>query len=74
MDLTASQLRANVYRLLDQVLESGQPLRITRKGKTLLVIPEEPVSKVDRLPHRHGYIVGDPEELVHMDWSGEWKP
>lgn len=74
MDITASKLRSNVYRLLDQVLESGQPLRIRRKGKVLLVVPEEPVSKTGRLTHRHDYIVGDPEELVSLDWSGEWVP
>jgi hypothetical protein len=24
-------------------------------------------------PHPDG-IVGDPDELIHMDWSSEWKP
>jgi hypothetical protein len=71
---TASQLRANIYRMLDEVLETGQPLEIERKGKTLVIAPKEEQSIWDRLPRREGFIVGDPDELIHMDWSSEWNP
>lgn len=74
MAITASKLRANVYRLLDQVLETGQALEIERRGKTLLISPKENVSIWDRLPRREGAIVGDPDELIHVDWSSEWNP
>jgi hypothetical protein len=72
--ITASKLRANVYRLLDEVLETGQPLEIERNGKILVVAPKEEQSIWDRLPRREGFIVGDPDELIHMDWSSEWNP
>jgi hypothetical protein len=71
---TASQLRANIYRMLDEVLETGQALEIERKGKTLVIAPKEEQSIWDRLPRREGFIVGDPDELIHMDWSSEWNP
>jgi prevent-host-death family protein len=74
MALTASKLRANVYRLLDEVLETGKPLEIERNGKTLVILPKEKESIWDRLPRRKGFIVGDPDELIHMDWSSEWNP
>lgn len=74
MAISASKLRANVYRLLDEVLETGQPLEIERNGKTLVVAPKERGSRLDRLPRREGYIVGDPDELIHIDWSSEWNP
>jgi hypothetical protein len=74
MAITASKLRADVYRLLDEVLETGQPLEIERKGKILVIAPREEQSLWDRLPRREGYIVGDPDELIHMDWSSEWNP
>jgi hypothetical protein len=74
MALSASKLRANVYRLLDQVLETGKPLEIERNGKTLVILPKEKESIWDRLPRREGFIVGDPDELIHMDWSSEWNP
>jgi hypothetical protein len=77
MALTASKLRANVYRLLDEVLETGKPLEIERNGKVLVIAPKEgkkKESKLDNLPRREGFIIGDPDELIHMDWSSEWNP
>jgi hypothetical protein len=71
---TASKLRANIYRMLDEVLETGQPLEIERNGKTLVIAPKEKQSIWDRLPRREGFIVGDPDELIHVDWSSEWNP
>lgn len=74
MPLSASKLRANVYRLLDNVLETGKPLEIERNGKILVIAPKERGSIWDRLPRRQGFIVGDPGELIHVDWSSEWNP
>lgn len=71
---TASKLRANIYRMLDEVLETGQPLEIERNGKTLVIAPKEERSIWDRLPRREGFIVGDPSDLIHIDWSSEWNP
>ena len=72
--ITASKLRANIYRTLDEVLETGQPLEIERNGKILVIAPKEEQSIWDRLPRREGAIVGDPDELIHIDWSSEWNP
>ena len=74
MKINTSQLRANIYKLLDRVLETGIPLKIERKGRTLTILPDEPPSRLSRLQRRDTFIKGDPADLVHMDWSGEWKP
>lgn len=76
MAISASKLRANVYRLLDEVLDTGRPLEIERNGKTLVITPKEKESESfwDRLPRREGYIVGNPDDLIHIDWSSEWNP
>jgi len=74
MPLTASKLRANIYRLLDQVLESGIPLEVERRGRLLRIVPEGSGTPFDRLPKRPDYLTCDPDELVHLDWSGEWRP
>ena len=73
MTVTASQLRGNIYRLLDQVAATGQPLVIRRHGHDLKIVPVSSGSKLDRLV-KHDCIVGDPESLVHQDWSSEWRP
>ncbi len=73
MALTASKLRENIYRILDQVLETGVPVEIRRKGKTVRIIAAEPPPKLERLKPR-GYLLEDPEAIVHLDWSAEWRP
>lgn len=72
MKITATGLRENLYRILDQILETGQSVEIERKGKLLRIVPEKPGSIFDRL-EEHDTIVGDPDELVHIDWSSTWK-
>ena len=71
MVVKPSQLRANLYRLLDRVLKTGEPIEIDRDGKRLLLVPKEKKSKLENLVKRD-VVVGDPEDLVHMDWSQDW--
>jgi len=70
--VTASELRQNIYRLLDRVIETGEPLEIERRGRRLRVIAADRRSKLERLVPRPDAIVGDPDWFVHVDWSGEW--
>lgn len=41
MPLTASKLRENIYRVLDQVLETGEPVEIERNGRRLRIVAVE---------------------------------
>ncbi len=69
--LTASQLRADVYRVLDRVLATGEPVEIVRRGARLRIVKPDTGRRLADLPRRP-VIVGDPEELVELDWSDEW--
>lgn len=71
--VTASKLRQNVYRLLDRVLETGEPIAIKRKGRFLKIVPATTGGKLRNLIRRKT-TVGRPEDLVHLDWSRFWKP
>ena len=73
MAIKASALRENIYRLLDEVLETGVPIEIERRGKLLKISAAERPSRLDNLRPRP-YLLTDPEELVHLDWSEEWRP
>ena len=68
-----SALRANLYRLLDRVLETGEPLEIERNGARLRIAPLDQAGRLDRLRPHPDFLVGDPEEIVHLDWSDEWR-
>lgn len=76
MTLTASKLRANVYRILDQVAETGVPVEIIRGGRRLKIVPADASAsrRLHRLRPRPKALIGDPQRLVHIDWSKEWKP
>jgi hypothetical protein len=72
MVITASKLRENIYNLLDQVLETGVPIEIERKGRRLRIAPVDGPSKFDSLVERPDALRCDPDELVSIDWSSEW--
>lgn len=74
MKTTASQLRADVYRLLDRVIATGEPIEVERNGRLVRIVAVAPPSLLGGLPRRPDTIVGDPDELVHVDWSSEWRP
>lgn len=71
--MTVSELRQNIYQLLDRVLETGVPLEVERRGRKLRITPEPQRDKLENLKRRD-CLIGDPEEIVHMDWSKEWRP
>ena len=71
MRVTASKLRADIYNILDRSLKTGEPVEVVRKGRVLKIVPEKKPSKLSRLKKRNA-IVGDPEDLVHMNWLHEW--
>jgi len=73
MPVTATALRQDIYRILDQVLETGVPVDIERKGQILHLVADKPRSRLANLVRRE-CITGDPEDIVYVDWTEEWKP
>ena len=70
--ISATRLRQNLYNILDSVVDTGVPVEVERRGRLLRIVPGERASKWNRLA-AHKIVVGDPDELVHMDWSHEWR-
>ncbi len=68
MTVTASKLRENIYRILDEAVATGVPVEVVRKGVILRIVPEKKVSKLSRLKRRKAF-VGDPDDLLKTDWS-----
>lgn len=86
MSISPTKLRQDLYSYLDQVIETGEPLEITRKGVKLRIVlaptkkkakvkVEDKLEKLRRLKEgQPPTIIGDPDDLVHIDWSEYWKP
>jgi hypothetical protein len=68
MTLTASKLRENIYRVLDEAVETGVPVEVIRKGVVLRIVPEIKVSKLSRLKKRHDFI-GNPDDASKSAWT-----
>ncbi len=82
MKTTASHLRANIYKLLDQVLETGEPIEVERNGQVLKLVPpgyvepkpyKAPKNKLSQLKDRKSFYKCDPEDLFQNDWLKDWK-
>ena len=76
MEVKATQLRNSLYKLLDQVLETGEALEVVRKGRRLRVVPATAPGglSLDVLEPHPDAIVGDADDLIDVDWSSEWRP
>jgi len=69
--VTPTQLRTNIYNLLDEVLKTGLPLEIKKGDKKLRIVPVDEIDKLQNLVARPDVIQGDPDELVEIDWMYE---
>jgi len=67
-------IQNDIFQLLDKVIKTGVPVEIERKGKRLLISPAEKRRDLDSLEEHPEFVVGNPDDLVHIDWSTEWKP
>jgi prevent-host-death family protein len=71
MTYTATELRKNIYTVLDSVLETGNPVEIVRNGKQLRIVPEHSSRRLDRLEN-HDVLVGNSEDLPDIHWEESW--
>lgn len=78
MKVTATKLRSELYQILDRVLETGEPVEVSRSQGTLVIKPLLSERRKEARKAKPGsnpnLVVGDPDELVHFDWVKEWKP
>jgi hypothetical protein len=68
--ISLTALRNNLFKIVDQVIQTGNPVLLERKGQKLKIILVEKKSKLDNLKS-HNCITGDPDDLAHVK-VGEW--
>ena len=69
--VTPTELRRDLFNLLDEVLGTGLPLEINRGGKRLKIVPMTEVDKFQNLVRRPEVILGDADDLVSLGWEQE---
>lgn len=66
-----TELRADLYKIVDHAIETGIPVEIDRHGVKVMLVPERKKTKLENLIAHPGTIVGDAEDIVRMDWFHE---
>ena len=69
--ITVTELRGNIYNLLDEVLNTGIPIEINKGGRKLKIMPVDKVNKLENLISRPNIIKGNPDDLVDISWEKE---
>ncbi len=69
--VTPTELRANIYNLLEEVLNTGVPIEINKGNRRLKIVPVEKADKLQNLISRPYVIQGDPDDLVNLSWEKE---
>ena len=69
--ITVTELRKNIYKLLDEVLNTGIPLEINKRGKKLKIIPGGRANKLENLISRPKVIKGNSDDLAGISWEKE---
>ncbi len=71
MTITPTDLRKNLFKLLDEVVSTGKTLEINRNGTILKIIPPKKISKFDKLK-KHNTMTCSPEDIIENNWEKEW--
>jgi len=69
--ITITELRGNIYKLLDEILNTGIPIEINKGGRKLRIMPVTKVNKLQNLVSRPNVIKGNPDDLVDISWESE---
>lgn len=73
--INPTQLRTNLYQLLDEVITTDQPLEIIRNGVVLQIAVKKELqfNRLKTLKAHPNTIVGDPDEIIQLDWTENWQ-
>ena len=82
MTLTLEQFQKDAEPWLAKLKQTGETLLLVAGEEKFEVrpasalSPDEALAELQKLlPKRASSIIGgDPEDIVHMDWSKEWRP
>ena len=71
MKYTATALRKQIYKILDSVIDTGIPVEIERRGRSLRIVSDQKVSRLQRL-QPHQIVQGDSDNLPDLHWDQTW--
>lgn len=73
MQVSTTELRTNIYQLLDRVISTGETIEIKRHGQIVKIVRDTPKAKLANLKPHPDTINCTDDELIHNNWLGEWR-
>lgn len=78
MIVSVTKLRKELFKLMDQIAQSGEPVFVDRNGIRIKISRDESseISKFDRIKKFHGEsVLKCPiEEIENIEWDSVWEP
>ncbi len=71
--ISLTALRNNIFKIVDEVIKTGNPVELERKGHRLKIVMEAKKSKLENLKS-HDCIVGNPDELIDLKVAEWYEP
>ena len=72
--LTATELRAKIYRVIDEVAETGVELEVRSGETSVRIVPSVPTGSRLKKLRRRNALNCTPDELVATSWEDSWTP
>ncbi len=71
-----TELRKNIYKILDTIAETGKPVEIERNGEIFKIMCETKAGKLKRIEQKKHpkAFIGNSDDILSLDWTAEWKP
>lgn len=80
MTLTIEQFQQDAKHWLAQLRDTGESLVLLSGGEVYEIrsagagLSEAALAELTKVLPKRDIIEGDPEDLVHIDWSSQWRP
>ena len=76
--ITATRFRVDLYKFLDHVITTGQPLEVALRGRKVRIVPAEVPSRLAAMEPHADYIAGEPDALLqpvfdNAAWQKKWR-
>ena len=72
--MKATHLRKNLFRTLDKVARTGRSVEVESKGRRFRITALNRADRFAALAKHPDVFSGDLDDLVKIDWMGEWRP
>lgn len=69
--IKASKLRANIYKILDSVIDTGEVVEVERGSSIVRITADKKMSKLSRLKKRKT-ARGRLDNIFNITWEKEW--